>query len=296
MSEINRSKMPRKLANLIQMKPFRLILLGAFVLSSFAELPIAQAKEEGAMISNGQGISSPSFWQGLSSQNPAGTIFNQHIKIQGGLAAFEGRTDSLSDTRGSGGLFIGNGLLAAGFEITQYRSVPYGNSNRVNWGFAGRIPSAGFTIGISGHHDAPGESKSFDVGTLIEIGGRSRLGIMVPDVEQYTKSINQFDAAGRNRTFALGLTLKIANSLDFVVDGSYGIDRKDGRVKPGLTYYGQWFVVSGSYGFDAIGNGGPLLSKEFSGGIGLMLSRNILVQYQYKVLPEHLLGLTLRLN
>ena len=237
-------------------------------------------REDNFMISNGQGVSSPSYWQGLSQQNPAGLIYNQRLKIQAGGAAFSDNTNNL---RGSAGLFMGNGLIAGGAEYSKYSSGPYpSGSAQVNWGLAAKLETAQTTFGISGHHVTPHGGSAYDAGILIDLTPSLRFGGMIPN---FTNGLH---------TVAGGFTAAIDPMVDFVIDAAYQLTDSDGIVKPGLNIHSDILQVSAAYGIRFAGNYDPFLYARFSAGVGLRLADNLLVQYEYRVLPQHLVGVTLR--
>jgi len=236
--------------------------------------------EENSMISNGQGVSSPCFWDGLSGENPAGLVLNRSLKFQGGLASFD---DHFSELRGSGGVLVGNGLLGAGLEYSQFSEGPAPDGDgQINWGIAGRIGP--WSLGVSGHHYTEGGDGTFDIGALGFVTSNLRWGFQVPD---FTHGLH---------IVAAGLSYSVVPSLDFVVDAAYHLQNENGTIKPGISIHSRMLQLTAAYGFHLTGQGDVWLKRKFTGGLGLELSRNVLLSYEYRGLPEHRLGLTLRLN
>ena len=104
------------------MKPLHFLVLS--LVFGVLTQPMALAygsygREDQTMISNGQGVSSPSFWEGLKSQNPAGLSFNQRLKFQAGAAAFG---SDLNPIRASGGVLFGSSAIGGGIEYSQFDS------------------------------------------------------------------------------------------------------------------------------------------------------------------------------
>jgi hypothetical protein len=235
--------------------------------------------EDQTMISNGQGVSSPSFWEGLKQQNPAGLSYNQRLKFQAGAAAFD---NDLNPVRASGGALFGYQSLGGGIEYSQYDSGPYSSgSGAIQWGLASRIDALSLRLGVSGHH-VSGSSGSYNVGLLFEPAHAVRFGLMIPGVQ------NGLDVVGAGFTFMLD------PAIDLVIDGSLNPSTKDGVVKPGITLHSDRFQVSASYGLRHHGTSDPLLYARFSGAIGIKFTDHVFLEYSYRGLPEHLLGLTLR--
>ncbi|MBS1958005.1 MAG: hypothetical protein JST80_00900 [Bdellovibrionales bacterium] len=236
-------------------------------------------REENAMVSNGQGVSSPSFWDGLSGENPAGLTQNQSLKLQGGLASLN---SSMSNLKPSGGLLIGNGLLGAGIEYTTYGGGAA--INEINWGIGGYLTSISTAFGISGHHVSGSSSGSYDLGVLIDLGSNLRLGGMIPNFT------NGLDIVGA------GLTYKYSSDIDFVVDGAYSLNHSYGTIKPGLTIHTGTLNLTGAYGIHLTGSTNALLYEDFAAGLGFVLTRTVLIEYEYRGLPQHRIGLTLKLD
>jgi hypothetical protein len=240
--------------------------------------------ETNYMVANGQGVSSPSFWGGVEGENPAGLAWNQRTKIQGTLAAFD---DSLDTTRGSGGILLGNGQFGAGLEYSGYSgdsAYPSGDA-LLNWGLAGRLTTINTTIGISGHDNIGGISgSSYDVGALIDLSSSLRLGALIPD---FTNGLHDVTA---------GITYMLDPAADIVIDGAYNMQSHESMIKPGLTFRADMLQATAAYGFHANGVDDVFLYHGFTGGIGVRLTESVLIEYEYRVLPEHRLGLTLRFN
>lgn len=234
--------------------------------------------EDQYMIANGQGISSPSFWEGIKSQNPVGLVNNQRIKFQGAGAFF---SDSLNNARASGAALAGFGPLGMGLEYSQFDAGPYASgTSAVNWGLAADLRSLDLVVGISGHH--VGGAGSYTVGLAYQPLTWFRLALMVPQVNQKPK------------VFGGGMTLEVDPAIDLVLDAA--MDTRDSALmlKPGLTLHADRFHVSGAYGHRYRGASDPLLSNGLSAAVGLKFSNHILLEYSYQGLSRHLLGLTLR--
>jgi hypothetical protein len=235
--------------------------------------------EDSFMVSNGQGVSSPSFWGGLKAENPAGVSYNQRLKLQSAVAAF---SDSTSNLRGSGGVLVGLGPVGAGLEWTQFDSSPYAASNSaIQWGLATDLDAMHLRIGVSGHH-LKSSSGSYTLGMIYEPFRILRVGFMVPAAQN-----GIHDLAG-------GLSLELDPAIDLVVDASMNAAQAAGVVKPGITLRGEHFQVSGGYGYRYRGSVDPVLSSKLSAAIGFKITDHVLIEYNYKGLPQHLLSLTLR--
>lgn len=234
--------------------------------------------EDQYMIANGQGVSSPSFWEGIKGQNPSGLVNNQRIKFQGAGAFF---SDSLNQARASGGVLAGLGPLGMGLEYSQFGSTPYASgTSAVNWGLAAELRSLDLAIGVSGNH--VGRNASYTVGLAYQPVNGFRLALMAPQVNQNPK------------VFGGGITLEIDPAIDLVMDAA--LDTRDSAImlKPGLTLHADRFHVSGAYGHRHRGTSDPLLTAGLSAAVGLKVSEHILLEYSYQGLSRHLLGLTLR--
>jgi hypothetical protein len=262
------------------MKRYRMFfgsLIGMWAVS----FPVAEARpspEDQYMIGNGQGISSPSFWEGLKGQNPVGLVNNQRIKFQGAGAVF---SDSVSNARASGGVLAGLGPLGMGVELAQFDAAPYARgTSAVNWGLAADLRAVDVVLGISGHH--MGGAGSCNVGLAYQPLTWFRLALMVPRVNQNPK------------VFGGGVTLEVDPAIDLVMDAA--LDTRDSALmlKPGLTLHADRFHVSGAYGHRQRGSSDPLLSNGLTAAVGLKISNHLLLEYSYQGLSRHLLGLTLR--
>ena len=256
--------------------------LAAFVFSSPAQARgIGGMMEENAMVANGQGISSPSFWGGVSGQNPAGLLENYDLKIQGAAATFD---DSTKNLRESGGLFLGNGSLAAGAEYSTFNAGPYpAGSDQINFGLGARLQAVHTSIAISGHSVSNGGGSTYDAGMLMDLAPQLRFGAMLPDV---THGLHVLGG---------GFTYMADQMVDFVVDAGYHLQGKNGIVKPGLSIHTNIIQATAAYGFRFTGTSDDVLvTAKFTAGLGLKLMEKLFVEYEYRVLPEHRLGLTLR--
>jgi len=97
-------------------------------------------------------------------------------------------------------------------------------------------------------------------------------------------------------TFAGGLTYAMDASVDLVVDADYNTSSRAGVVKPGVTFRTSMFQASAAYGLFYTGNFTSLIQDGFTGGLGIRLADSLLISYEYRGIPEHRLGLTLRFN
>jgi hypothetical protein len=258
-----------------------LVLLNVFVLLSGESSHAygSYGREDQSMVANGQGVSSPSFWEGLKGQNPAGLSFNQRLKFQASAAAFGSDLDPI---RASGGVLFGSSFLGGGVEFSQFDSGPYASGiGAIQWGLGGNLDVLNLRLGVSGRH-IKNTAGSYTVGLLFEPVRAIRVGLMVPRAQ------NGIGVVGA------GLTFMLDPAIDVVVDGSLEPSSSHGVVKPGLTFHSHGFQLSASYGFRVRGTTDPLLYARFSGALGLKLSDHIFLEYSYRGLPEHLLGLTLR--
>jgi hypothetical protein len=240
-------------------------------------------REEDYLISNGQGISSPSFWDGLNGENPAGLSYNSSLKVQGGAGAYD---DDFSPIRGSGALILGNGLLGAGLEYSGYQVGPASNSGVINWGVGGYFSAIQTALGVSGHHIMGSSAGSYDIGALIDLGSRLRLGAMIPNFT------NGVDALG------VGLCFALDRSIDLVIDSALELAGSTSvRFKPGINFHLDSVQASAAYAPAASGGvGGNLISDGFTAGLGFRLMRSALISYEYQGSIQHRLGLTLKLN
>ena len=261
-----------------------LVSLSLLVISSEAHARgMGSVIEENAMVPNGQGISSPSFWGAISGQNPAGIVDNFGFKLQGAGASFD---DSTKNLRESGGIFLGNGLLAAGAEYTTFNSDPYPQGeNQINFGMGGRLQAVHTSVGISGHSVSNGGGSTYDAGMIIDLTPQLHLGGMIPD---FTHGLH---------TVGGGFTFMADQTVDFVIDAGYQLQDRNGIVKPGISLHTNLLQVTAAYGFRFRGVADEVLvTTKFTAGLGIKLMEKIFIEYEYRVLPEHVLGLTLRFN
>ncbi len=260
-------------------------VLVQFILLAVSLAPNAIARgygggyEDQMLISNGQGVSSPSFWEGLKHANPAGLSYNQRLKFQGSVASFD---DSLSSVRPSAGILGSVGPLGMGVEYSQFESGPYGSgTGAVNWGMASAIDAASLRMGISGHH-VNGSAGSYDFGLLFDPSRQVRFGLLLPAVQNGLRNVGA------------GFTFGLDSTFDLVVDGAMDTKTQDSILKPGVTLHAERFVVSAGYGFHLKGTSDPILYSKLSASIGVRIHDHVLLEYSYRGLPQHLLGLTLR--
>jgi hypothetical protein len=236
--------------------------------------------EDGFMVSNGQGISSPSYWNGIEGQNPAGIVANSSMKLQLGGGSFSG-TDQ---PYGSGGLLLGNGMVGAGVEYLS-KSAAGSSNGQINWGLGGRIQSLGTSIGVSSRFVMGGASV-YDAGILVEPNSRFRFGLMVPHVNTTID------------TFGSGITIALDNTVDFVVDADYSSVTRGGIAKPGLTFRSQSLQATLAYGLaykTGVTTGG-LLNDSLNAGLGAKIGNSMMFSYEYRGVVDHRVGLTIRLN
>jgi len=130
------------------------LLLFNIALAIILAPEVAQASAGGGMmedqtaIPNGNGISTPSFWGGMSGENPAGMSFNTTFKAEATAATFD---NTLSSPKESAGILAGNGLIGAGAELSKYSSGPVaGSGSLANWAIAGRMTAIHSMFGFSG--------------------------------------------------------------------------------------------------------------------------------------------------
>jgi hypothetical protein len=266
---------------------FALLILSTSLNPSSAHargyLASTSMNEENSMVANGQGISSPSFWDGISGANPAGLINNVDLKLQGAAASFDDTTNNL---RGSGGAFAGNGMIAGGLEYSTFNQGPLpSGKSQINGGLAANLSALQTAVGISTHRLSDNGGNSYDVGALITLAPQLRVGAMIPDFSNGLQLV------------AGGFTYAADPSVDFVVDAGYQLRDKNGIVKPGLSIHTNLIQATASYGFRFEGDSDDVLvTTKFSAALGLKLAEKILIEYEYRGLPEHRLGLTLRFN
>jgi hypothetical protein len=231
-------------------------------------------KEEFSMISNGQGIAAPSFHGALFGQNPAGLVQNQRLKIQGNAASFD---DTFTRLKPSGGVLTGNGSMAAGVGYSQW------DAGAIHWGAAGTLHSASTTFGLAGK-SISGSGSTYDFGMFFDFIPRTRIGLLAKDVGQGL------------HLFGAGVQFLVDSMVDLVVDVDYENRLKQGVVKPGFTLHTDRVHLAVAYGYRYAGSGDSYLTSRLSAGLGLRLFDSAMLQYQYRTLAEHLVGLTLRLN
>lgn len=258
-----------------------MVTLSLFI-NSWASAAAGGGQEERVLVSNGNGVSSPSFSDGLVGENPAGLAWNQKLKLQVTGAAYN---SSLDPIQGGAGVLLGNGLFGAGLDFSKFTSGPTSSAGSfLNWGLAGHLRSMHLTLGVSGHHTIPGGSSSYDLGLMYEPSNKFRLGFMAPDF------VNEFNV------LAAGLTYELDTAAELVVDFDYSLNSKVGVVKPGVTFHAGPFHVTGAYGMNYLGNGESFLSKKFTAGLGFRVTQAVLFSYEYQGISLHRAGLTLRLN
>jgi len=241
------------------------------------EMDPSEVSEEHYVVANGQGISSPSFSDGLFGQNPAGLVLNRSLKlkINGNVGTFE----PLSLPRGtytSASLLVGNGILGAG---VSGGGRPY---DSLDWGIAGRVPAIFSTFGLSSHTEFGVTPSLWDTGVLFEPFDAIRVGFMVPHINLSLDS------------FAGGITYLYNSYFDAVVDIDYDSKYSLGVLKPGITFRNDYVEATAAYGLRYLGKDDALLYSGLSVGIGLKVIEPLLVSYEYGGLVTHRLGVTLR--
>jgi hypothetical protein len=195
------------------------------------------------------------------------------------VASFE---ESPSSFKESAGVLGALGPFGWGVEYAQFGSAPYASgTGAINWGLASTLDAAALRVGVSGHH-LKGSGGDYDLGVLFDPARQFRFGVLLPSVQNGLRDLGA------------GLTLGLDPTFDLVVDAAMDLRSRDGIVKPGLNLHADRFVVSGGYGFRVHGTTNPILNPKLSVGIGVRFSDHILIEYSYRALPEHLLGLTLR--
>jgi hypothetical protein len=229
--------------------------------------------EDNAMVANGQGISSPSFWDGLSGANPAGLIRNTDFKLQGTAATFD---DSTNNMRESGAILGGNGTVGAGVEYSNYDAGPFPTGqHQINYGLALNLETLHTAFGVSGHTVSNNGGSTYDVGALIALTSQLHLGAVIPN---FTNGLH---------VVAAGFTYAADPMVDFVVDAGY----------PGISIHTNLIQATAAYGFRFTGDSDDVLvTTKFTAGLGIKLAEMLLVEYEYRGLPEHRVGLTLRFN
>ncbi len=237
--------------------------------------------EDHSMISNGQGIVAPGFWNGIEGENPAGLVSNQTTKLQIGAGSYSG-----NQNYGSGAILLGNGMLGSGVEYQNYNhySGTGSTQGKINWGLAGRLQPIMTTIGISSHYTLKGGGTSYDAGLLIEPVQRVRLGFMIPNFTQNA------------HTFGGGFSYLLEDAVELVVDADYNSTSAAGNLKPGITFHTDRVQASASYGLRYKGASDLLIHQGLTCGLGIKLAESLLITYEYHGIPDHRLGLTLRFN
>lgn len=238
--------------------------------------------ENSSMIGNGQGVSTPSYWQGLNGHNPAGLAINSTLKVQGTGAAFD---SDLSPARASGAVLGGNGTIGAGVEWSQYRRspLPFGESN-LNWGVGVRLSPVHSMIGISGRHNIPGNTAVYTAGLLFDVTRSVRFGLVVED---FTESFN---------AFSVGLNGQLTSYLEWIVDAGTNRSTNTSIVKPGFKVHVGNLNLSTAYGFRMEGRAAITMTPEWTTAIGFQITSFTAIQYEYQGLTEHRVGLTLKWN
>lgn len=240
--------------------------------------------EDRAMVNNGQGVSSPSFWGGLSGANPAGLVNNTEFKLQGAAAT---SSDSIHHVQESGGAFAGNGQFGVGLQYTNYNDgSSFGDSSHsIDFGLAGTVETLHTAFGLSGHAYNGGGTGTYNAGALIDLAPAVRMGATLPD---FTHTLQKFGA---------GFTYMADQMVDFVVDAGYNFKYSNGLVKPGISIHTNIIQATIAYGFRFTGTSDDeVVTKNFTGGLALKLMNNILIEYEYQSVLRHRLGLTLRFN
>ena len=259
------------------------ILLIPFIASILLCSAPVQAKnglmeEDHFVVSNGQGVSSPSFWNGLKGQNPAGMVFNQETKLQIGAGSYSG------GSLGSAAFLMGNGMLGAGAEFEELIYTGGSKKGKINWGLAGRLEMIMTTLGFSSHTALQGGGTSYDAGLFIEPSRRFRLGLTLPNINA---SIS---------TVATGVTYQLDESVEMIVDADYNKNASCGVLKPGLSFHTTKLQATAAYGLRFKGNVDQLLKQGFTAGFGFQLAQSLLISYEYHGVIDHRVGLTLRFN
>jgi hypothetical protein len=237
-------------------------------------------REDLVQVANGQGVAAPSFHGALFGQNPAGLVQNQRLKVQGGVAAID---DSTTNLKASGAILAGNGVLGAGVGYSQFDSGAYASgTGAIHWGAAGTLQSLSTTLGISGR--SVSGASTYDVGLFFDFIPRLRVAALAKDVG------NGLHLVGA------GLQFMVDSMVDLVIDADYETRLKQGVVKPGFTLHTDRVQFTAAYGFRYVGSSDQFVYSRMTAGIGIRIADSILLQYQYRSLPQHLVGLTLRLN
>ena len=246
--------------------------------SSADENDRSETPEEQFMVSNGQGISSPSFSDGLFGHNPAGLALNRSVKLKGSEGMGKDPTSYYQGSYTSASLMMGNGLLGAG---VSGGGRPY---ESLDWGVAGRVQTIFSTFGLSCHTALGVVPSLFDAGVLFEPIHSIRIGFMIPHINE------AFDA------FTGGVTYLYSDSFEAVVDADYDSQFSIGVIKPGITFKTDFLQATASYGMRYLGkNGYVALYSGFSAGVGVKVIEPVLVTYEYGGLTTHRLSLMLRI-
>jgi hypothetical protein len=263
------------------MKTFWPVVWFAFLMVPESHGRGLSVREDLVQVANGQGIASPSYHGALFGQNPAGLVQNQRLKVQGGVAALD---DSTTNLKASGAVLAGNGTLGAGVAYSQFDSGAYATgTGALHWGAAGTLQSLSTTLGISGR-SVSGGASTYDLGLFFDFIPRIRIAAMAKDVS------NGLHLVGA------GLQFMVDSMVDFVIDADYQTQLKQGVVKPGFSLHTDRVQFTAAYGFRYVGSSDVFLYSRMTAGIGIRIADSILLQYQYRSLPQHLVGLTLRLN
>jgi hypothetical protein len=232
------------------------------------------------MIANGQGISSPSFWGGLSGENPAGLVQNDALNLQGTLISPDDNFDNLG---GSAAALLGNGNIGGGIEYSGY------GQSHINWGVALDIPQITTAFGLSAHHYTSNGSissgyASFDLGALVELTQAVQAGLILPD---FTHGLHIIGA---------GLKWQTIYNLDLVLDAAYQSLSTNAVIKPGVTVNVDILQLAFAYGIATDSTADVYLTRKVTAGVGLHLTQKFMLEYEYQEIGKHRVGLTLRLN
>lgn len=248
-----------------------LVFLMGFAFSQGA----TAAQEENYIVGNGQGVSSPGYWGGVSNENPAGMIFNESSKVQIGAGSHS--EPGWDYQYGSGGILMGNGLLGAGVEYENY------GNGKLNWAIAGRFQAINSAFGLSARTTLGGKTF-FNLGVILEPLDKFRIGIIVPNL------------TGTIDSFAAGVTYQLDSMFDLVIDADYSSTASIGHLKPGVTFHYNWLHATAAYGLNYLANSNFILKNGFAIGLGAKVMKSALVSYQFQETADHRLGLTLRFN
>lgn len=264
----------QKLRN-ISLVTFMLVVLSS---TSWAA---SGSSEERSVISNGNGVSSPSFTDGLHGQNPAGLAENSSFKVH---ALGAGYNSSFDPFLGGVDFLFGNGLLGAGVGYNKPFGNGISNNGTLAWGLAGRLQSMNLALGFSGNHFLTGGGSRFDFGLLYEPSQKFRFGFTLPDLA------NQIDL------LAFGFMYQLDPIAELVLDADYSTPSKVGVIKPGLNFYVSSFQISAAYGLNYTGTGSNYLTKKLTAGMGFKVTQAVMLSYEYQGLALHRIGLTMRLK